>query len=1133
MQCPKCRLENPEGSKFCGGCGQEFDLTCSECGTNNPAGNRFCNECGSNLRPAKEVPDQITETTSPPVSPTRETISKDTPSTTGERKHVTVLFSDLTGYTTMSDKLDPEEVKEITSRIFGEISKIVEKYDGFIEKFAGDAVMAIFGVPSTHEDDPIRAVKAAREIHELVAGISPEVENRVGQPISMHTGINTGLVVTGEVDLERGTHGIAGDTINVASRLSSLAKPGEILIDTDTCLQAEGHFACEYLEDAPFKGKADLIKVHRVLSQRDIPITTHRLSGLRAELVGRKMELDELSEAFVNLREGKGRIFSICGDAGTGKSRLVEEFKATLDLDEIQWLEGHAYAYTQNTPYFPMTDLLNRVFKIEESDSPAKVKEKIETKIKDLVGKREDVLPYVGSLCGMDYPEVKDVSPEFWKSSLREAIKVIITALAQRAPTVFLLEDLHWADPSFVELLRYICLEIRQPAIVLCVYRPTFNLFTSHELSSISKIYREIRVKDLSPTETQDMLESLLKSNTIPMDLQRFVQDRAEGNPFYLEELVNSLIESEALLRDNGNWKIAKPISESEISSTIHGIITGRLDRLQNEMKRVLQEASVIGRSFLHDILKRITDFKEQCEQCVGGLERLDLIRMRSREPELEYIFKHALTQEVVYNGLLKKERREIHERIGHVIEELFHNRISEFYETLAFHYQQGHSIEKAIDYLIKSGVKNLNRFSLDEAHQYYQRAYDLLSSRLIKTEKDKNLLLDLLEKWALVYYYYGKFRDLITLYRTHEKLAESMEDKGRPGMFYAWLGMALWAAGKSKDSYHYLCKALALGEEARDLKVIGYACAWLPLPCPEIGILDKGIEYGERAKRIADELPSDQYLYFKSRGDLGCVYYFTGDSGKALENGKEMIEYGENHSNIRSQAYGHAVVGWAHLISGDFESSVNSFLRAEQVAVDPFYATVFSIFRAFAHFFAGQLQEVEPALRRGEKCFEAGMDYQEVYLKLGWGLLRVARGRFTEGINLLYEARQITIRDELKCTQALSEYILGRVYLGMALGEGDVSFSTMLKNITFLLKTIPFAARRAETHLRKASELYREIGAKGTLASALLDLGNLHKAKKRIEQAREHIAEAAQLFEKCEAKNYLNQAKNALKAIS
>ena len=250
----------------------------------------------------------------------------------------------------------------------------------------------------------------------------------------MHTGINTGLVVTGEVDMDRGTHGVAGDTINLASRLSSLAKPGEILVNVDTCRQVEGHFACEYIETTTVKGKADPVQVHKVLSQRDKPVTIHRLSGLRADLVGRNVELAELSEAADNLRQGKGRVFSICGAAGTGKSRLVEEFKAGLDLEQIQWIEGHAYAYSQDIPYFPLVDLLNRLLHIEENDSPEKVREKVESGLGSLVGNQENIVPYVGGLYSLSYPEINDVSPEFWKSQLQKAILAILTALAKREP---------------------------------------------------------------------------------------------------------------------------------------------------------------------------------------------------------------------------------------------------------------------------------------------------------------------------------------------------------------------------------------------------------------------------------------------------------------------------------------------------------------------------------------------------------------------------------------------------------------------------------------------------------------------------------------------------------------------------
>jgi predicted ATPase len=462
------------------------------------------------------------------------------------------------------------------------------------------------------------------------------------------------------------------------------------------------------------------VQAFKVLSPEVKPTTIHRLSGLRSHLIGRKVELDALMESVDSLRKGKGRVFAICGDAGTGKSRLVEEFKNTLDVAEIQWIEGHAYAYSQNIPYFPLIDLLNRVLHLEEGDSPERVRVKIESGIEQLIGEKGNVVPYVGSLYSLSYPEVKDVSPEFWRSHLQEVIQTILTSLARRAPTIFFLEDLHWADPSFVELLRHALLEIRQPAIVLCAYRPPFSLFSTHQLSSIGNAYQEIRLEDLSLSDAQAMLESLLKTESLPSDLKRFVNDRAEGNPFYLEELINSLIELGTLIRDNGSWKIGRPITQSDISSTIHGLISGRLDRLDKETKRILQEASVIGRAFLYEILRRVTELGDRIDLGLNTLEKLDLIRTRSMQPDLEYMFKHPVTQEVVYDSLLKKDRVAIHEEIGLVTEQLFHDRLPEVYETLAFHFKQGRSSHKAIDYLMKSGEKSLKRYALGESHQYY-----------------------------------------------------------------------------------------------------------------------------------------------------------------------------------------------------------------------------------------------------------------------------------------------------------------------------------------------------------------------------------------------------------------------------
>jgi class 3 adenylate cyclase/tetratricopeptide (TPR) repeat protein len=1114
MKCPKCQFDNKEEAKFCKKCGTKLELACPSCGHTYEEDSLFCEQCGQRLKEVEEAEKKISETE-------------------GERKHVTVLFSDLSGYTAMSEKLDPEELKEITSSIFSQISRVIDKYEGFVEKFVGDAVMALFGVPKAHEDDPIRAIRAAREIHELVDSMSPKVEKSIGKPISMHTGINTGLVVTGEVDMEKGTHGVAGDTINLASRLSSLAETGEILVSHETYRQCEGHFEFQALEPTTVKGKTEPVQMHKVLSPKEKPITLHRLSGLRADLIGRKMEMAQLGEAVKNLREGKGRIFSICGEAGTGKSRLVEELKASLDLNEIQWLEGHAYAYSQNIPYFPLMDLLNRVFQIEEADPSDKIRERIESGIEHLLGKRDVAAPYVGGLYSLRYPEVEDVSPEFWKSQLQDAAKRILSALARKAPTVFFLEDLHWADPSFIDLLRNALLQVRHPAIVVCVYRPSFSLFTTHQISSIAKIYYEIRLQDLSSSETQEMVESLLKTGTIPTDLRSFVQDKAEGNPFYLEEVVNSLIESETLIQDNGGWTVAKSISEADISSTINGVISGRLDRLENQTRRILQEASVIGRTFLYEILKRITELNQDIDLCLRGLEQLDLIRTRSLQPDLEYMFKHALTQEVVYNGLLKKDRREIHERIGVVMEHLFQDRLPEFYETLAFHFTQSESLHKAVYYLMKSGEKSLTRYAVEEAHQYYKQAFDILTNKTDKTREEERLLIDLLVKWGYVFYYRGDFKGLTKVLSGHENLAKSLDDESGLGMFYAWLGFAVWMNGRAKDSYPYLCKALELGEKIDNKPLIGYACTWLTWNCWDLGMMDKAITFGERAQKMCKFVTSDHYLFLKSLAGIGQTSFFKGDRKRLLAAGEALLDYGRKHSNIRSMVVGHVCTGFGHFMASDFISAIESYRSAIQISADPFYTEYPRCFLGVTYFVNGQYQEAEEALKKNVTfCQEFGADCMGLFTYAYQGALYILKGHMSQGLKMIEEARQSCIENERMTVVASIEYLLGRVYFLLAQRAGPTSLSIMAKNIGFLVRNVPFASRKAEDHFNRTIEISKKIGAKPVLGSAYLDLGLLHRVKGKKDQARVCISNAIEIFEQCEAEEYLKQAKDALASL-
>jgi class 3 adenylate cyclase/tetratricopeptide (TPR) repeat protein len=1126
MECPNCQVVNREGAVFCLECGAELGIQCPNCEKSLPPRAKFCDSCGRDLKqpskPEPQIPEPAPDKERPPPKPIA-----------SERKHVTALFSDLSGYTAMSEILDPEEVKEITSKIFDDISKIITKYEGFVEKFAGDAVMALFGATEAHEDDPVRAIKAAREIHNLVNSLSPQYEERIEQPLVMHSGINTGLVVTGDINLEKGTHGVAGDTLNVAARLSSLGMADDILVGADTYYQSEGYFDFKELEPATIKGKSEPIRIYKVIAQKEQPIKIHRLHGFQADLIGRKVEMNQLTDVARKLKEGRGAVFSIYGPAGTGKSRLIQEFKASLDLEEIQWLEGHAYPHSQNTPYFPLIDLLNRSLQIEEGDPPDEIRKKVEAGLGNLIGENQDLIPYVGSLFSLSYPEIDEVSPAFWKAQLQKAIQAILSSLAQRAPTIVRLEDLHWADPSFLDLIRLLLSESRDPILFLCVYRPIISLFTGHQISAMTHPYQEIRLQDLSTSESQGMVESLLKTETIPAELQRFLQDKVEGNPFYIEEVINSLIESDTLIRDNGNWKLTREITEAEVSSTIHGVISGRLDRLEKESKRILQEASVIGRTFFYEILNRITELEHQIDRSLRSLERLDLIRARALQPDLEYIFKHALTQEVVYNGLLKKERQAIHERIGLVMEQLFHDRLPEFYETLAYHFQQGKSITKAVTYLMKAAEKSLKRYAIEEAHQYYQEAFNLLSNKTEKAREDELLLIDLIVEWAMVFYYRADCKGWEKIFWDHKALAETLGDNERLGMFYAWLGFVLWFRERYTNSYEYLCKAIQIGEEIKNQKIIGYGCTWLCWTCAELGLLDEAITHGNRAQKIAKILKADQYLYFKSLSALAHTYIYKGESKKALDAGQMLLDYGHKHSNIRSISLGYQFISYSHFIAGDYPQAMEYAQKAIQISVDPLYSMGSNLLMGFSHAFLGEFQKIGEMAKQHWKFYQdVGCEVWGTLAEILVGITYIANGQMSQGLKMVEKVRDAYQKNKRRGTLAMSEYILGRIYLQIVEGENMPSFSILARNIGFMVKNVPAAAKKAEEHFKRAIALAKEVGTKNYMAMAYLDLGLLHKAKKRTDQAKECISKAIKLFEQCEATVFLKQAKEALESL-
>ena len=519
------------------------------------------------------------------------------------------------------------------------------------------------------------------------------------------------------------------------------------------------------------------------------------------------------------------------------------------------------------------------------------------------------------------------------------------------------------------------------------------------------------------------------RTEQLPLELKRFVREKAGGNPFYLEEIINSLVESENLFTEKDRWVLRKTIEDLKIFSTVHGVIAARIDRLEAEMKGILQEAAVIGRSFSHDILSHISDFKNNIWHHLSSLETLDIIKARSFRPSVEYVFKHALTQEVVYSGLIKSKRKEIHERIGHVIEHLYTDRISEYYETLAYHFQKGSSHKKAVEYLAKSGEKSLARYALEEAHQYYQNAYDSIGAYIDKPESE-NLKINLLNKWAFVYYYRGRYKELLNLIDDHKKTAESLPENEDRAMFHAWLGCAQWHREQFKEAHQNLLTALSLAEEIKNLAVVGYACCWLTWVCTELGIFEDAITYAGKAQDIYQSARRDDYIYFSSMAGMGYAYWHKGEKAKTIEVANTLLKFGREHGDYRSKGMGYCCLGWSELIEGNVAEATRLFEKAVQISVDPWYSIFPKLALAYGLVLNGKVHEARRNINEIEKfCDEFGVEFAGKPARFFQGVVLVGEGRTNEGLHILEESCEQWMQNGSKLRFAACGSMLAAVY--------------------------------------------------------------------------------------------------------
>ena len=1118
MSCPHCKTAALSNAKFCRQCGSRVGNNCPACSASNPPESKFCGECGKALVNAftPDAPQQSAYTE------TEKThfISQ------GERRHLTILFTDLTGYTRMMEKYDPEDVQALMASIVRSSVQIIEAYNGHIERIIGDEILGLFGLPKAHEDDAIRAIKAAREIHDTVRNIKPTAFS-LSEPMAMHTGINTGLVVTARTAPIDGTFDLSGDAVNIASRLSDMARPHEILVGPETYRQAFGFFNFENKTPMRLEGKKRPISIYTVSAEKNRPMTGRRKVNLHAQFIGRQKELDQLLKAMMDLEAGTGAIISIVGEAGTGKSRLLLEFERQVAGKQINWITGYAFAHTSQIPYFPLVHIVRRWLELDGSATSEEMSAGIARKVGQLLGPNADEIPIIQGLIGQDVQETVGMSPEEWRKRLKEAMTNLLTAIARQAPTVFCMEDIHWGDAASFKLLKDIIFGFEHPAMVICTTRPHASLFTSHEQEFIAPIFTEIRLGELSPSETEDMLESMLNTENLPDDLCRLIRHRAEGNPFYLEEILNALVDSKALAFEDGRWQMNRAFKESDIPSTIHGVIASRMDQLGPEDKRILQEAAVIGRAFLYDILKRISVHAEAVDSGLYKLERAGLIQPRSLHPEMEFMFKHALIQEVSYGSLLRRERQRVHERIGRTIEQIYQDRLSEFDETLAIHFQKSTATDKATDYLIRSGTKALRRCALDESDQYFKTAKSMLEQQHLATPGTKKRLLDVVNQWAFVFYYKGLNRKLLELLEHQQPLVEGLKDPVREGYHWAWHGCALWHRHRFAEAYDSLVKARELGEAAKHPYLTGYASTWLSWPCTELGRIGEAIDNSEQAEALfVDGLVQDPYIYFNGLTSKGYAYWHKGDAQRTGKIGQRLVKFGKRHGNVRSLVSGHCCLGWKDLVLGDIEHATRCFRTAVDFSADPWYSQFPKLALCYGSISHGKIEEALPLLDQLITFSDDnGAEFVGDPARFFKGLTDIINGRVAKGLEIMESLLASWQAAGARLRVLTCGHVMARVYALLFQGAMQTTENPDSPHVRSM-------AEKCIQWFQSCISEARDMGARAMEGQAMLGLGSAYDTLGDAGQAKNSIAKSIEILQQVKASHHLAEARNLMAAL-
>jgi class 3 adenylate cyclase/tetratricopeptide (TPR) repeat protein len=1079
MKCPKCQSENSTGSKFCSACGSSLSILCPSCNHVVDVESRFCSLCGHPLA-GKVVPQHSTKPATIQSLPSG-------------RRHATVMFSDISGYTALTERLDPEDVHRLLKDIKQVAARIVEKYRGVINRFAGDEVMALFGIPNAAEDDAVRAIKAALELHSKVRENIDDPLAGNGERLIFHTGINTGLMIAEYTADREGLYRVTGDAVNTAARLCSLAEVDEILIGPNTQRLVKFYFKMVPCPPVRVKGKAAPIVPYHVAAESGI---SSRFEAARergfSSYVGRKQEQETLQSCLKQAIGGKGQLVTIEGEPGIGKSRLLYEFLSGLDRKQITTPQGRCEPYGSEIPYFPLLDGLRRGLHLNENDSHEKTLQKAVENIKRIAPSLERYLPHLLHLLSIpsSYALPADLTGEPLRRALEEAIAAIITLTTNVQPMVLVIEDWHWSDPASQSALRYLLhLVPSYRLMVIVTYRSGYD-FDFGKMGDCTRI----RLKPMDPAEAEELVAAVCGAAKLPEGLGALICRGADGNPLFIEETCYSLFESGAVSVNNRFLVLHQSLDRLLLPDTVQAVIRARLDRLDKGAKEVIGPASVIGRVFDERVLASIYTGQAALEEALEVLQAQEIIQQTRILPAPEYGFKHVLTREVAYDTLLHGQRKQLHEAVGLAIERFYPTRLEESASILFHHYSRSPRSDKAVQYALLAGERAARLFANAEAATYFQDALTIAKSLPASIDSQRWQIDAILGHVAAGTAPGDIERDRKNLEQACA-LAEELGDRRRLTQALYWLGRTHYILADLHGAIKHAQRSLDIADELGDaglsappINLMGRAYWQLADFTRSAQMMERSVEQMRLVSNRSEEATA--------AGFLSALLGYMGEFEKALSYSDISIKLAQEIKNPYAEAAGFHYRGIIRDQQGQWDLAIKEYAEAQRIA-----EKAGDMFRVYiVKFMEGRAYHMAGDLAQGAKLIE---DSIALASKLGTQFL-LGQAKTVLAACWLEDGRVDEARS--LCIEAVN----------LAEKAGDRFTQSMARRT--LADTLCRSGRSG--HLNEASctaldaiKTQEEIGAKPELGRSYVTLARTLKMEGNDQEATRFLERAMQLF--------------------